>query len=548
LGRAQQVRGTVTLPDTTTRVVGAIVVANTPGAADAVARALTDERGQFTLRLPKGGRYGLRLLRIGYAPTVVEPFEIGATETVTGRFVLSGGAVVIAAVRVRGENVCRISQDSGQLVAKLWEEARTALTATQLSGDDALLDGRWLTYERSLDRSGRLVRSQKVRVTAGSTRSPFVSVSADSLERAGYIVDAPGGTVYHAPDASALLSDGFAASHCFQVEPPSADAPDRLAIRFRPARRREQIVDIEGRFLLDAKTAELRSLDFRYTNVPGATLDAEAGGRVEFMRLRTGHWFVRRWELRMPGLAKIPASNSLRGARIEERLILESIATAGGEVLDVARGRDTLFTGGGVTYRIRIVASDTLVGTQGATIDLAAGGYAGTVDATGVVTLQHVLPGTYQGRLSTPWLREAGLPYTEHRVTVSDPARATVDSLVLPNAATALTLACGSTIAGKRDGLLFGVLQRADGEPATGVPLTAVWKSGMRIENNTARYEPSEARAMSDALGTFRMCGVPRETPITVRAQRAEGPPGPTLETSLLLTEPLKRVIVRSPP
>ena len=76
---AQTVRGTVTLPDSS-RAAGVIVLATDAGGATA-ARALTGEAGGYEFRLPAAGRYEVRVLRIGFSPTILLPFDIAAGES-----------------------------------------------------------------------------------------------------------------------------------------------------------------------------------------------------------------------------------------------------------------------------------------------------------------------------------------------------------------------------------------------------------------------------------------------------------------------------------
>src|SRR5476651_2124630 len=75
---AQRVRGQVVLPDTTVPAAGVIVVAT--GDNGALVRALTTGRGAFDMPLPHAGRFELRVLRIGFAPTVVPAIDIKVGE------------------------------------------------------------------------------------------------------------------------------------------------------------------------------------------------------------------------------------------------------------------------------------------------------------------------------------------------------------------------------------------------------------------------------------------------------------------------------------
>ena len=121
-------------------------------------------------------------------------------------------------------------------------------------------------------------------VRAPSER-PFRSQDAAILARDGYAVEESGEVIYYAPDADVLLSDTFAATHCFQLTDAPPGQPGLIGLRFRPVEAARDRRDIEGTFWLDRASAELRSLDFTFTNLPGVAERVEPGGRVEFTRL-----------------------------------------------------------------------------------------------------------------------------------------------------------------------------------------------------------------------------------------------------------------------
>src|SRR5262249_18863572 len=125
------IRGEVVLSDSTTHARGVVIVA-TDSAGEESVRALTGLHGEVLLELPAAGRRGLNALRVGYKPTLVPPVAVADGESRTVRIVLGNEAVALAAVRVRGATSCRIRADSGELVARLWEQARAALAASQL--------------------------------------------------------------------------------------------------------------------------------------------------------------------------------------------------------------------------------------------------------------------------------------------------------------------------------------------------------------------------------------------------------------------------------
>jgi glycosyltransferase A (GT-A) superfamily protein (DUF2064 family) len=295
---AQTLRGVVMLPDSA-RAAGVIVDANADK-GNVAARALTGESGNYELHLPGAGRYDVRVLRIGFRPTSVPTFDIAAGETRTLPIVLRGEAVVLARVTVQGKNDCRVRPDSGQQVAAMWEEARKAIAATQLAAAGTRQTVQWTMFDRSTDMSGDMVLSETADHFSAAAMKAFVSLPPDSLAKVGYMSEDASGTVYRAPDAEALLSDAFAALHCFRVALPPADHGDWVGIGFRPTKDRGSIVDIAGTLWLDRTSSELRQLDFEYTNLPPDYSHVDAGGQMEFLRLSTGSWLVRRWQLRMP--------------------------------------------------------------------------------------------------------------------------------------------------------------------------------------------------------------------------------------------------------
>src|SRR4051812_17618662 len=79
--RAQVVRGTVS--DATGAPVSGAVVQLLDSTAYVVSRQLSAERGTFRVAARTGGSYRLKTLRIGFAPTVSEPFVLTAGSEMT---------------------------------------------------------------------------------------------------------------------------------------------------------------------------------------------------------------------------------------------------------------------------------------------------------------------------------------------------------------------------------------------------------------------------------------------------------------------------------
>lgn len=348
---AQAVRGVVTYPDSA-KAAGVIVIA-TDAKGTAAAQSLTSESGRYELRLPGAGRYDVRVLRIGFRPTIVPAFEIGASESRELSIVLRGEAIVLTPVRVQGKNVCKVRQDSGEVVAHLWEEARKAITATQLSPSGTRQNVTWVIYDRNTDITGKTVLTQSSNRFSAAAVKAFVSLPPDSLAKVGYLKEDDSGLTYRAPDADVLLSDAFASQHCFRVQPPPRDKGDLIGIGFKPARERDDYVDIEGTLWLDRTSTELRLLEFRYTNLPDDVSHVKAGGSVDFFRLSTGSWLVGSWQLRMPRTTRQLVPQFRSGAlnpRDEYKNVVEGLQFTGGAVTSVTRGAETLFSSGESTH------------------------------------------------------------------------------------------------------------------------------------------------------------------------------------------------------
>jgi hypothetical protein len=86
---------------------------------------------------------------------------------------------------------------------------------------------------------------------------------------------------------------------------------------------------------LDAENSELRRLDFRYENLDLDVDTSRLGGTVEFDRLPSGAWIVRRWAIRVPMVESGPERRSSTGRPLPPRRILTGINEGGGQVTAV---------------------------------------------------------------------------------------------------------------------------------------------------------------------------------------------------------------------
>src|SRR5205085_724732 len=98
------------------------------------ARVLSNERGEFRLTAARAGTYRVRTLRIGYRPQTSPPVALRVGDDVTQRLVFAGLPISLDTIRVVDRNACRSGSASAAATFAMWEQVRTALTATQLTG------------------------------------------------------------------------------------------------------------------------------------------------------------------------------------------------------------------------------------------------------------------------------------------------------------------------------------------------------------------------------------------------------------------------------
>lgn len=332
---AQEVHGDVVDRGTAHPLAGVIVIlVDDQGARRA--GALTDARGRFAVRAPAPGRYTLRIERIGYRSLVSQPVQLAAGASLERHVTASAIPVQLSPVTVRGDDRCRVRPGEGERSFALWQEARKALEATTLVEGAGRLKAHVRRYVRTFDPYTRAVRSENVAEAETMGPHPFVAVrSAEELARDGYASTDEHYTTYYAPDADILLSEPFAATHCFRALPADGGHPGLAGLAFEPARSRK-LPDVKGVLWLDARTGELRWVEFRHTRLFPQVPPSAYGGRLDFERLPSGEWIVRRWHLRFPLFTSTLADAHVAGDMRElgsGKLPYTGFREEGGEVL-----------------------------------------------------------------------------------------------------------------------------------------------------------------------------------------------------------------------
>jgi hypothetical protein len=337
LANAQSIRGTAV--DATGQPVSGAVILMLDDQNVVAARALTNERGEFRVAAAAPGDYRLRSMRIGFRPTTTSSVRLAPQQELEQQVLLSGLPISLDTIRVSGRNSCGAASDSARSVFALWEQARAALTATQLTSGLGGVHASITTYTRRLAPTSYAVISESTAVVSGFARGLWRSQSPALLRSQGYIVtDNEGGTIYYAPDLTVLISEDFVADHCFRLAR-SSDAT-RIGIAFEPVRERRDMTEIRGTMWFDRPSAELRRMEFNYTNATQEQELGDAGGLVEFARMAGGTWAVSAWHIRMPVLQ--PREQRV-GTVSVMRVVLHQIKIEGGDLALVTRGRDTLW-------------------------------------------------------------------------------------------------------------------------------------------------------------------------------------------------------------
>jgi hypothetical protein len=407
------------------------------------------------------------------------------------------------------------------------------MLTTQLVADDAPLDAQWIEYDRGMDSTLRVVKDQRIRTSRSPTTHAFKSRPAAELDSIGYVVSDTSGTTYYAPDADVLLSETFARSHCFHLVEParSAGATNLIGVAFEPTRDRREKYDIQGTLWLDRGNAELKSLEFHYTHLPDVVMDAEPGGRVEFLRLSDGHWLVSQWSVRMPRLVPRSRAPQIGTGRIAvlapaagltgQIARVSGVQITGGEVTRVTRRDTVVYAATGPAVLVQVTTRDSAVHASTPWMTLDGTDYAAGGNATGQITLQPVLGGRYRARVSVPLMDSLGMPPVEQDVEARLDARA--DTVKLPSSHDVVLAACPRDSVRSGEGMVYGRVRDEHAVFLRGAAVTATWLSTDARSTRDAAYGESTLGSLTNDDGYWRICGVPRNLPLGIHVVSDSG-------------------------
>ncbi len=443
------------------------------------------------IRAPRAGRFGLHVARIGYETERSEPFELGRNETRTVALALASRAIRLEALRAEGANRCRTGTELGARTAAVWEEVRKALLLSEWTARSSGRRFRTLLHKRRLTPDELGLLEQQFTAREANGLRAFGATSLADLRAHGYVRVFADSILFFAPDADVLLSDGFAADHCFRL----AQTDEHVGLRFEPLRRRQQS-DVQGTLWLDRETLALQEIIFEYDHLPYPDHPA-AGGRIEFVTLPDGAIVVERWYIRSPVWARYDGDVG----------VIEIVET-GGRVIDAFRAPAP---GAPPTPAVlRGTVYDSVIGrpASGARVRLAGTTASAVSDDDGRFVLRVAHPGTYVLEIEHAWLED--LPLTPEPVIAHVVADTTVE-VATPSLGTMRDRLCrmDALPRGRRDnpGLVWGVLRDTEGRPIVGEIVALSWTARM-VSGLRLRHRGGVA-TRTGATGAYVLCGIP---------------------------------------
>jgi len=186
---------------------------------------------------------------------------------------------------------------------------------------------------------------------------------------------------------------------------------------------------------------------------------------------------------------------------------LAEIQVAGGQLALARRGTDTLWAEPTVALSGTIRDSASGAGIAGAHLTLIGTQLGAQTDDRGRFSLPGMLPGLYDVEIRTPSLDSLG---ATHRASFKFLDPNSHPDWRVPNAQQLVATVCGSSLRDGTRGILIG-RARASGDLALhNLSVIAEWPDSQDVVR--------QARIQGGADGSFRMCGVPTNTALRLRA------------------------------
>ncbi len=513
-GAAQTVQGQLIDAGTGAPVEGSLVLLLNE-AGEEVGGYLTNQAGRFILHAPEPGIYTLQSERIGYETTTSDPFHLARAQRFGLRIETAQTAIELEGILVEGDQQCLVRPGEGLRLAAVWEEARKALTVQDWTERDGSYRFQVTRYERELDILARTVQSETRQVLSGVTGVPIRSLPAEELMTQGFVrPSGDGGYDYYGPDASVLLSDQFLDTHCFHLTM-ELGRPNEVGLAFEPVRL-GGIPDIAGTLWLDAGTARLRTLEYRYTWAPWEEARGAARGRVEFENLPSGAWIIRKWWIRMP---QVGMEMSMAFMQRQPGIRLVGIREVGGGITrftSLDQG-DTPDVPKGVLEG-QVWDSTRQAPLAGATVFLSGTQYSAETDEGGSFLMSDLPEGVFTAAFTHPRLDSLSAMPLGVEVKII-PGEFTTLMLGIPTTAGILASSCSQEELAERTSVVIGFVREAETEaPVEEASVTVTWSIFERRGGGTFVEHRHGLQTTSDSTGRYSACGVPLDTTLFIQA------------------------------
>ncbi|MBB4638188.1 carboxypeptidase regulatory-like domain-containing protein [Longimicrobium terrae] len=507
-------------------IAGALVVLMNEAGARLTA-TLTDTDGRFVLRVRNAGRYSLRAERVGYATTTSRTIDLEDGATVTQRLTARVRGVELQGIAVRARSRCERTPDAGPATQLLWEEIRKALESTAWTQQEGLHTYVVRHWTRDMGPVTLRIARETTRMDTTAASTPFRTAPAAELRDRGWVQAEDGETVFYGPDAAALLAPEFLETHCFRAVPHPTDAT-RVGLAFEPVRGRGR-PDVRGTLWVARDSAALREMEFGYTGLEGSAYDRRMGGWVNFDRLASGAWIVRRWNIRTPMIRESRPGGAI--AEPEQQIV--AFREDGAEIMEVRpRGGEARMLGVFGSLRGTVWDSTAAAPLAGALVFLEGTEYTAATDSTGSYVMDGVPPGIYGLSFAHARLDSLGYepPFMDAAVAESAVGQA---ALAVPSMGRIVAMQCADSAGA----VLYGTVNNA----ANGFPLPA---AAVRLAwpDDSAPGGLARAERTTDTRGRYLFCGLPAGVSVRVSGEFV-GRPLPTATLALAQDAPREHAI-----
>jgi hypothetical protein len=450
-------------------------------------------------------------------------------------------------VRVVDVDFCVTNEAYRARVASLWDEARTVLTAAQISLRDRLFEGHLTRYVRGLHPRTLRVLEESWGEHKGMMDRPFVSLSGDSLSRFGYRRTIGDYEYYYAPDADVLLSKSFSRDHCYFLVEGGRDRRGMIGIGFEPAPRRV-MPDVFGTMWMDARTFELRFVEFRYTLLPPFEGADKVGGEVHFGKLSNGAWVTSRWFMRFPQFARSisPVETYTRVPAVTVRpTTMHRLLEEGGMV----------FTAGLRLFLRPAAVAGTVTDSAGApfpgvTVRLGGTPFTTTTADNGQFRLDSLPAGRFTLIAEHPRYTQVGSFVSNEAIELSE-GDASRTSIRAPKTNDLVAKLCEGKLPKKDNGTLRVIV--VDSVTARPLPSLRVWlRWAGRFVGSMEKPElliasrVGGSETLTDASGTVTFCDLPEDIRLVFSAVKPDGKPAPDSTYHVVRKGELKVSTVRT--